>query len=825
MADKILKSITFPNLPDKYIIPEPVVDTVPTQGSTNAVQSGGVWDALHDIDGTSSIFYSDHTLFVGDYDDPTKLYNLSDEDITRGYSVWRTATAQYPYLAENPARAMYTGWDLLLEPNKTYKVTATVSEKYADTAQMGINTYDQSALDAYAEEVSPFDMVAHSNDTGWQGLTVLVKTENTVSGEPTVAMRIVFRQDTQNTPISDDFKVHRITIEEVASSEKKYIYELTDSDFTTGKGFVFTTSAAYPYFSNQAGRKTYTKYDLALTSGEVYRITATVPDKYKNTAQMMIVLYDQGLVDAYDAQTSSFNTNAHTAGDGWTALTHDISARNTASGSAVGCILSFRQSSSNPTISSDFTVSVTVEKSGTVVIEPEVEDYINRAVIEGVEHNIRAERLDELNKYIPQKWSVSNFFNAVTISKPKVEKMAHTPNVFEGNDGYLYVTYYANHTSDYEGITGDIISKVAKISQCNLYDSEVAETLRKGQDFGSFVQSTDYAPYDQILIPKTDNVFSYVFVATPQGGVPTVATIDLDKSTLNIGDSATFSDFRYKKNGVTQTVIMNTNNLDTFVRETLGLSSKTIGTYMILTKPVLYNGEWYTYMGGLQSQSQGDGFGGCIIKTADYGKTWDFVAYNDNFTGTVVCMWEGALDISSEGMAYCMLRAVVSGSQFGSGLKQRAVVVTYNIETGVWGDYKVLTGTINDEPADSKAGIYLDDDGNYAVIEVDDSRPFVFVSDDYVYMLQNIKPRMKTAFDETGAIRSTLQIWKYDTEMNLIDFYRIRNDASIQYFSIVDSKGRIYICFTEDKQHLNFALKGDIAVMPIDLQSLEKHGW
>ena len=109
--------------------------------------------------------------------------------------------------------------------------------------------------------------------------------------------------------------------------------------------------------------------------------------------------------------------------------------------------------------------------------------------------------------------------------------------------------------------------------------------------------------------------------------------------------------------------------------------------------------------------------------------------------------------------------------------------------------------------------------------EVDDSRPFVFVSDDYVYMLQNIKPRMKTAFDETGAIRSTLQIWKYDTEMNLIDFYRIRNDASIQYFSIVDSKGRIYICFTEDKQHLNFALKGDIAVMPIDLQSLEKHGW
>ena len=46
MADKILKSITFPNLPDKYIIPETTVDPVPTQGSNNAVRSGGVFTAL-----------------------------------------------------------------------------------------------------------------------------------------------------------------------------------------------------------------------------------------------------------------------------------------------------------------------------------------------------------------------------------------------------------------------------------------------------------------------------------------------------------------------------------------------------------------------------------------------------------------------------------------------------------------------------------------------------------------------------------------------------------------------------------------------------------
>ena len=44
MANKPLKSIKFPELPDTYTIPQ--VDPTPTQGSTNAVSSGGVYSAL-----------------------------------------------------------------------------------------------------------------------------------------------------------------------------------------------------------------------------------------------------------------------------------------------------------------------------------------------------------------------------------------------------------------------------------------------------------------------------------------------------------------------------------------------------------------------------------------------------------------------------------------------------------------------------------------------------------------------------------------------------------------------------------------------------------
>ena len=52
MANKPLKSIKFPELPDTYTIPQ--VDLVPTQGSNNAVSSGGVYEALHNTDTTLS---------------------------------------------------------------------------------------------------------------------------------------------------------------------------------------------------------------------------------------------------------------------------------------------------------------------------------------------------------------------------------------------------------------------------------------------------------------------------------------------------------------------------------------------------------------------------------------------------------------------------------------------------------------------------------------------------------------------------------------------------------------------------------------------------
>ena len=742
-----------------------------------------------------------------------------NEDFRRGAGI--STTERYPFYGSNGRRIAYTDFDIRLSYGKRYRVVVDVPEEYASTAQMGVHTYDSYVAAAYENEDETFDPEPHIVDFGWSALSTTVYIGKTGSGENGIGIRLVVRPSTENPLISDDFVIKKLRIYELPDSEfpegsdSEYVYEKSNSDFTKTK-FVFGTSSAYPFTTVSNRHKTYTRYDLRLATGASYSIQATVPAAYESTATMLVIPYDTSLINAYNNGTTPFDVNAHTkANAGWSGLIQNIILNNTNAGEpCVGVLISVAQSSDFPVLSDDFTVSVTIKELGAKEIEPDTGMHISKLIADGNIYKIDPHSLD---KYYPAKWDATKFLNAVTISNPMIEFMAHTSNVFDGEDGYLYVTYYANHNINYEHISADIISKIVKINQCDLHDFTIVETLRKGQDFGNFIQSTDYAPYDQLLIPKSDDVFSYVFVATPQDGVPTVATIDFDKSEMQTDGNATLSNFKYKIGNTTNTVIMNTTNIDAFINTLLGTTGKTIGLYPILTKAVPYNGAYYTILGGLQAQSANNGFAGCIIKTADLGKTWEYVAYNPDFTDLITCMWEGSLDITPDGKAICLLRAVVHGEPFGSGYYQTAIAVKYDILNKAWGEYKVLTGLIGQSIADDKNGIYYNDAaGGYRAITVDDSRPFVFIDGENVYLIQNITPKMSTAWKTGGVSRSTVQIWKCDKDLNITDFKRLRNDSGIHYFSIVNARGRKYMCFSEDRRHLFNDCKGNIAIMPVD---------
>ena len=414
-----------------------------------------------------------------------------------------------------------------------------------------------------------------------------------------------------------------------------------------------------------------------------------------------------------------------------------------------------------------------------------------------------------------ENWDRTSLMKAVTVSDPSVELMAHGASVYDGEDGYTYVAYYANHDNHTEGLGQPIKAKLAKVSQWDMSDREIYIGAVNGQDFTNFVQSS--SSYDPIMIPKSSSVYSYIFQALPTNGTYTTVVIEFDKTTNTFSTVGEVCNFKYTLNGMTYTVPMNCANLSIFVDRLFGVAegTKNFGQVPLLQKPVLYNGAYYAYLGGgNQAQNANTGYAGCIIKTADYGHTWEFVAYNDEFTDKVVCCLEWSLDISPEGNVYCSLRAVWHGEPVGTSYYTYYIATVYNLTSGIWHDTTFLCSTFDGVVYDS----YYDDISLHGMtqITVDFSRTLTYIVGDYVYFFANILPRMKTTWKPNGVYRSTMRIYKFDKSMNRISAKSYYNDAGVHYFAAANIGGRQYLCFTEDVRHLDNDTKGDIAIIPLE---------
>lgn len=146
MAIKPLKSIKFPGLPDTYTIPQ--VDTVPTQGSTNAVSSGGVYSELtavkEDLTSVSETVYGEASFnYTEDknIDADGSLVDAEGKCVSDKIPYTWTGSTRYYYgeASSNYAIAFYSSTDTLLQKyisnnNAVYRslnaeeqVTGTVS--------------------------------------------------------------------------------------------------------------------------------------------------------------------------------------------------------------------------------------------------------------------------------------------------------------------------------------------------------------------------------------------------------------------------------------------------------------------------------------------------------------------------------------------------------------------------------------------------------------------------------------------------------------------------------------------------------------------------
>lgn len=423
-------------------------------------------------------------------------------------------------------------------------------------------------------------------------------------------------------------------------------------------------------------------------------------------------------------------------------------------------------------------------------------------------------------KWISDDGCVDNNLNSKNddvdyiVSDYKNETMAHASNIYSSN-GYLFMTYFSSETGHKETIGEDINARIAKIDPNNMCEPEFVTYAQKGSVIGDFTQSQHFAPYDAILIDKDDSTYSLVSVLTPSSTEkPGIYQRCFDKDTLAFENTVIRSTFVYSVNGHTYSVPMDVDNLSVFIDRITGSESgsRTIGTYPIITRAIPYeDGYCYSYLGGLQTGSQ-VGFCGCIIRTNDYGATWEYVSYNSTLD-FIIKMWEGAC-LPYKGKIYCLLRATDDRE------RSYNLAMYYDMKNGTWGEYiqlsgyKIGTSEKVDEMIDPNTG-------ENVMVSSGDSRPFIYQNDGIIYLMAQSLPLLKTEWSEQteqseGVYRSHVRIYKCDENLNILDKKSIFGENGMHYFSICDSENGSWFAFSEDRRHTDVNCKGNISVRKLD---------
>lgn len=379
--------------------------------------------------------------------------------------------------------------------------------------------------------------------------------------------------------------------------------------------------------------------------------------------------------------------------------------------------------------------------------------------------------------------------DSAVVSKYWTEKCAHCASIADGGDGYFYVAYYASDTAIVEGYRNDFLCRLAKVSQYKPTDVTIIDVLKGDDVVGGFVVDNDRHPYDPNILVIGDTIRYFVAIAQ-SGGYMGLAYRDISKTDLSLGNAVTYCKIKYTINGTTYTEDATHENLDKMINRYYGQESGgTIGAYPIFTTPfVTVEDVIYGYLAGLGAEGTVDAkdWSGALVKSEDNGATWEVVAWaNDLFDARAdYPMWEA-------GIAY------LDGKMYILFKFADTPIAYYDLVNEQWSQLVYLFGYYGQGPT------------------IDNSKPCLYALNGKLYAFQNVQPRLVTSYGEifrgkVGCYRLT------PVTMAKEEYFEFANDAGCQYFSIINQQGRLYLCFTEDKAHRHYQMKGDISIIPID---------
>ena len=446
-----------------------------------------------------------------------------------------------------------------------------------------------------------------------------------------------------------------------------------------------------------------------------------------------------------------------------------------------------------------------------------LKDFAEKSYVEFSITNLKDytdEKIEELDA------PTFNTDDAYVISDYNNDIMAHVSNIFFCGDGYIYVPYSANLTSHSETIdsTDEMVAKIAKVNLCNLSNPIIKTFAKKGDMFGGdegFHQSDTFAVYDTVLIDKDEEHFATCSVLTPNGtSICGTYYSTINKKTLQFAENGVqICKFKYSYQGNNYEVDMNVENLLVFAQRITNDNNTRFGTYPIITRPIPYDGYFYSYLGACNTGSAdvNKSFCGALIRTEDFGKTWELVAYNSTLS-FVKNMWEGAA-LPYNGRVYCLLRARDSEARLYN------LAMYYDLDTSSWSNVTQLSGYVD--------GVLIDkmvdpNTGKEVGVFAGDARPFIYQRNGYIYLFAQSLPLVKTYWSEhsgqtDGVYRSHVRIYKCDEDLNILEKKSLFGKNGLQYVSLCDVEDKIYFGFTEDKRHFDKRTKGNISLMQFDV--------
>lgn len=135
-------------------------------------------------------------------------------------------------------------------------------------------------------------------------------------------------------------------------------YTLTENDFLRGYGNMGTYGREPHYAGAAANRISYNKFDLLLEAGKQYVVAATATAAYKDSAEMALQYFNQNALNTVASNGTIEAANIDTNTNNWGNLSITITVPATINNSPTkGARITFRQSSANPDISSDFRIT------------------------------------------------------------------------------------------------------------------------------------------------------------------------------------------------------------------------------------------------------------------------------------------------------------------------------------------------------------------------------------------------------------------------------------------------------------------------------------